>query len=145
MAAHGTSAFENDNAADLLIDIHSSKSWSSALQAIALDLEQDGDLLDCMNAEFTIAAIALILAKEGRYNSAKLVEQCSQIGAGIGDDPNKFLERLPPPPSTALDLANTVLDTVFSKEHALNFAWSETELYDSWAAEISYVKEALAS
>ena len=143
MAAHGTGAFENDNAADLILDIHGAKSWTPAIEAVRTNLVQDEDLRDCMNAEFAVASIALALAKSKKFEFEKFAEQCWQIGV-VGDDPIDFLDDLPAPPPEILSGAISVLETILSADHALSFSWSETEHFESWQSEIKYIKELIS-
>ena len=143
MAAHGTGVFENDNAADLILEVYELRSWRPAIKSVRAKLSSFLGLRDAMNAEFALASIGLSLVKLGKFGFEKFAEQVSQVGF-VGDDPDGFLQSLPSPNPGVLMNADRVIEIVSSPDHALSFSWSETDYYQSWLEEIKYLKDLIS-
>lgn len=134
MGAWGLGSFENDDAADWLLDLADHQSLALVRESIAAVLEAD-EFVDAADAGAAIAACELIAAAIGRPSGA----------ARKQEDLMHWISRMRPVPDPAL-LADALsaLDRILGPDSELRELWEESEDYAAWQADVGQLRSRLA-
>lgn len=122
MGAWGMGSFDNDDAADFLLDVTEGADLGPVREILATALDAD-EYLEAPDASQAIAAAEIVMAALGRPSAAAQQE----------DELMEWLARAKPSADTALvSQAVKALDRILAPNSELRELWEEGEEFAEW-------------
>ncbi len=133
MGAWGNRSFDNDDAADWLLDLIDGSDLDLVRHTLSKAVDS-GDYLEAPDASQAIAAAEVVAAALGRTTQAAQEEE------GLAD----WLARTRPSvPTDLVPLAVRALDRILAPNSELRELWEESEEFADWQSEVDGLRSKL--
>ena len=129
MSAWGPGPFDNDDAADLMMELEDVPSWES-VRFVFNEVLANEEYVELAEGERAYAAAALLTVATGR----------SDISA---QDYLMILEAMGPPPTDLTDLARAALKRISTGDSEIRELYLDSGSYNAWLGLLRATDEAL--
>jgi len=129
MAAWSSGPFDNDDAADLMIELEDEPSWDTVREAFA-DVLVNPDYVELADGARAYAAAAFLTIATGR----------SDVSA---QDYYMTIDRMGPPPADLTPLARAVLKRISTGDSEIREMYLDNGAYAAWMQTVSSIENAL--
>jgi hypothetical protein len=129
MSAWGAGPFDNDDAADLMMELEDEPSWES-VRFVFGEVLTDVDYIELAEGARVYAAAALLTVATGK----------SEISA---QDYLMILEAMGPPPPDLIGLAKAAIKRISTGDSEIRELYLDTGSYKTWIDLITATDEAL--
>lgn len=129
MGAWSSGPFDNDDAADLMIELEDTPSWDTVREAFA-DVLVNPDYVELADGARAYAAAALLTIATGK----------SDVSA---QDYHMTLDAMGPPPADLTDLARAALKRVATGDSEIRELYLDSGRYADWTKTVAAIENAL--